>query len=341
MPNLIAKTSALFFLGWVALTLCFQPSGQTRAGQALPCLQPGSRVLLDAHNCYPEGGRWADRLERALAAGLPLAIEQDLCWYTDARSGRSWSILSHGKPFSGGEPVMKQYFFERVRPIVERALREGKSQDWPLITLNLDFKSEEPAHLAAVWSLLGEYEQWLCTAERGPDITKISPLRLRPLLVLTGDSGAQQRAFHDEVAPGQSLRLFGSFKLTRWLESPLEKNVPPANNYRRWMNCSWAVVEKGGQRQADEWSEADKEWLHSLVDLAHARGLWIRFYTLNGHAPETSSGWNRGYNFGSEALARIRWQAAIEAGADFVATDQYEAFSALKLELARSSGSVR
>jgi len=30
---------------------------------------------------------------------------------------------------------MREYFFERVRPIVEKALREGNHGDWPLITL--------------------------------------------------------------------------------------------------------------------------------------------------------------------------------------------------------------
>ena len=36
-----------------------------------------SRVLLDAHNCYPEGGLFPNRIERALRQGLPIAIEQD------------------------------------------------------------------------------------------------------------------------------------------------------------------------------------------------------------------------------------------------------------------------
>jgi hypothetical protein len=295
-----------------------------------PSLRPGSRVLLDAHNCYPYHGKWADRMERALGTGLPLAIEQDLCWYTDARSGRSWSIVSHGKPFSGNEPTLKQHFFERVRPIIEKAINEDNSRDWPLITLNLDFKAEEPAHLAAIWSLVGEYEDWLCTAERGPDIHRTNPLRLRPVLVLTGDSVAQQKAFHDDVPVAQPLRLFGSFKSTAWLKAPLESSIPPANNYRRWWNNSWVVVEKGGQHQAGDWSEGDDRWLKSLVHFAHAQGLWIRFYTLNGHLPDKSLGWAEGYNFGSEEQVRARWKAAIEVGVDFIATDQYEMFGIVK-----------
>jgi hypothetical protein len=318
-------------------TLLQRGSRRFAATGDAPGLRPGWRVLLDAHNCYPYDGKWVDRIEKALATGLPLAIEQDLVWYTDERGLESWSIVSHGEPFSGEEPTMKQYFFERVRPVIETALREGNTQDWPLITLNLDFKTEEPAHLATVWDLLGEYESWLCTADRGPDIGQVNPLRPGPLLVLTGDSAAQQKAFHDDVPEGKPLRLFGSFKHTQWMQVPLEALVPPANNYRRWWNNAWAVVEKEGPKKAGDWSEAESQRLKSLVRFAHSRGLWIRFYTMNGHATEDSLGWSAGYNFGSQAQVHKRWKAAIEAGVDFVATDQYEAFVSLKSELKRLS----
>src|SRR5690349_16029178 len=118
---------------WVLWLLLFTVSAAAQS-------QPGSRVLLDAHNCYPYDGRWADRIDRALSTGTPLAIEQDLVWF----QGRS--LVAHENP-RGDEPTMKQYFFERIRPIVEKALRDNRRDDWPLITLNLDFKSEEPEHL--------------------------------------------------------------------------------------------------------------------------------------------------------------------------------------------------
>src|SRR6516165_1188906 len=115
---------------------------------------PGSRSVMDAHNCYPYFEWWSDRIDRALSAGTPLAIEQDLAWHTDPKTGKSWSIVTHGLPAEGHEPTMKQYFFERVRPIVEQALRDNNRSNWPLITLNLDFKTEEPEHLRAVYALL-------------------------------------------------------------------------------------------------------------------------------------------------------------------------------------------
>ena len=125
-----------------------------RASKSPPVpLRPGTRVLLDAHNCYPYFEWWSDRIDRALTAGTPLAIEQDLLWARNPRTGKMASLLSHGAPATGAEPEMREYFFERVRPIVENALRDGNRGDWPLITLNLDLKSEEPEHLAAIpWS---------------------------------------------------------------------------------------------------------------------------------------------------------------------------------------------
>lgn len=294
---------------------------------------PGMRTLLDAHNCYPYGGRWADRIERALNTGVPLAIEQDLLWYRDKQSGKTWSIVSHGDPSRGDEPILREYFFERIRPIMEQALRDGNQGDWPLITLNLDFKSDEPEHLAAVWTLLGQYEGWLCTAERVAEASKAMPLDAKPLLVLTGESDAHENVFHRLVPVGQRLRVFGAVHVQGSNpQAPPEVLVQrPATNYRRWWNNPWNVVEAGGQRKAGEWTDADMSRLRSLVNHAHKLGLWIRFYTLNGHNRVVGrlNGWDKGYNFGSREKVELRWSAAIEAGVDFVATDQYEEFGKL------------
>ena len=116
--------------------------------------EPGTRVLLDAHNCYPYNGRWANRIDRALSTGTPLAIEQDLVWFRDPGTGQGRSLVAHdepGKPalgLTGHEPTLREYFFERIRPAIEQALREDRRATWPIITLNLDLKTEEPEHLA-------------------------------------------------------------------------------------------------------------------------------------------------------------------------------------------------
>ena len=38
-------------------------------------------------------------------------------------------------------------------------------------------------------------------------------------------------------------------------------------------------------------------------------------------------GWDKGYNFGSREAVQLRWQAAINAGVNLIASDQYEDLS--------------
>src|SRR5262249_40112559 len=59
---------------------------------------PHRSTLLDAHNCYPYYEWWFDRIDRALSAGTPLAIEQDLLWAKNPHTGKMASVLSHGGP---------------------------------------------------------------------------------------------------------------------------------------------------------------------------------------------------------------------------------------------------
>jgi len=289
---------------------------------------PGSRSVMDAHNCYPYFEWWSDRIDRALSVGTPLAIEQDPYWYTDPQSGRSWSVVAHGAPVTGREPTLEHYFFDRIRPIIVEALHRGDRHNWPLITLNLDFKTEEPEHLAAVWALLEKYREWLTTAERTSDEHKLSDLEVKPLLVLTGDSDRQAQVFYDRVPLGGRLMAFGAVHTNTSdpMAAPNILESQAASNYRRWWNNPWSVVERGGQTQAGDWTPEDELRLHTLVEHAHANRLWIRFYTLDGATSEELSchGWFRSYNFGSLAAARQRWQAAKKTRVDYIASDQYE-----------------
>jgi hypothetical protein len=305
------------------------------ANQTDTSIQPGTRVLLDAHNCFPQQGKWTDRIERALKTGCPLAIEQDLTWYTDSYSGNSWSIIAPAKPYSGDEPTLREHFFERIQPFVERALEENSRVNWPLITLNLDFKTNEPEHLSAIWQLLGEYEDWLCTAERGSNIRKMMPIEVKPVLVLTGDNDSQQEIFHDSVEIGHRLRLFGAVRLKGdSAKLPAEQVLPDGgNNYRRWWNNSWHAFWGFDEKDPHLLTTDDMERLDHFVLYAHKMNLWVRFYTLNGHSQEIAQGWNEKYNLKSEKLVQAHWRAAILAGVDYIATDQYEDFSNFKKKL--------
>jgi hypothetical protein len=83
-------------------------------------------------------------------------------------------------------------------------------------------------------------------------------------------------------------------------------------------------VEEGGQTKAGEWTPASAARLRALVDHAHRLGYWIRFYTLDGFAAADNKGWGAGYNFGTHERAEARWKAALDAGVNLIATDQYE-----------------
>ena len=310
-----------------------------------------NRPILDAHNCYPYDGKWNDRIDRALNTGFPVSIEQDLAWYVDPASGKGRVVVDHSAKTSAGDPDERLYFFEHIRRIIEKELREGDQSKWPVIILHFDFKDTQAPLLHAVWDLLGQYQSWITTAVKGDDPHQLAKLDRKPLLVITEDSDAQEQVFFNEVRVGARLRLFGSAhthmpaRASREELTHLAATLPPSEllqekptNYRRWWNNSWYEVEEGGQPKAGVWTKASEARLHALVDHAHRMGYWLRFYTLDGFTPKIGdeNGWFASYNFGSLEAAAVRWRAALAAGVNFIATDQYE-----QLGAAMKSGATR
>lgn len=297
-----------------------------------------NQPMVDAHNCYPYDGQWNDRVQRALNSGFPVSIEQDLAWYVDPATGKGRVVVSHTPKPTGNEPTLRDYFFEQVRPVVEKAIAENHQDRWPIIILHFDFKTTRPEILHAVWQLLGEYQPWLSTAVKTSNPGILSPLDRKPILAITEESDDQQKVFFDDVPVGQKLRVFGSAhtrptpqglsadQRLHWLATapPDQLLSESPTNYRRWWNSSWYPVEEGGETAAGSWTQADDQRLRALVNHAHALGFWIRFYTLDGFAPGEDQGWGNGYNFGSKQAVILRWKASIAAGVNFVATDQYE-----------------
>ncbi len=288
---------------------------------------PGTRTINDAHNCYPYDGQWTDRIDRALATGTPVAIEQDLNWYFPAGGGTGRVLVAHGGKLTGDEPDFETYFFRRIRPVVEAALKNPDHSKWPLITLNLDFKTEEPEELRAVWAILKRYQPWLTTAPRlaGEGVGK---LQVGPLLVLNGPSDQQQKIFYDAVPVGARLLTFGAVhtNMRSLTAAPQVIETETASNYRRWWNNPWTVVEPLGQPKAGEWTAESDQRLKALVAHAHAQELWIRFYTLDGATNQELkvNGWYKQYDFTNLGAAQKRWRAAIAAHVDYLASDQYE-----------------
>jgi hypothetical protein len=300
-----------------------------------------NQPILDAHNCYPYEGRWNDRIHRALNSGFPVSIEQDLAWYVDPATGKGRAVVSHTPHPTGKEPTLEDYFFKQVSPVVKRAIAENKRSQWPLIVLHFDFKDNQTALLQSVWQVLGQHEDWISTAVKTSDPNKLSPIDRKPILVVTEEANEQQKVFYDDLPVGARLRLFGSAHthptpqgMTReqaahWAvtASPEELLNERPTNYRRWWNSSWYAVEEGGEPRAVDWTAADNKRLHALVDHAHAMGYWVRFYALDGFSPAEDQGWGSSYNFGSREAVTLRWKAAIAAGVNFIATNQYEALA--------------
>ncbi len=195
----------------VALRRCLSIGTLLLSFHALKALAQGPDLeflnhnlpVPDAHNCYPYDGRWNHRIDRALKTGFPVAIEQDLAWFVDSASGKGQVVVSHSAKTTGSEPRERLYFFERVRPAIERELASGNASRWPVVVLHFDFKDQQPALLHAVWNLLGEYQAWITTAPKTSNPGELAAFDRKPILVLTEDSDAQEEVFFNSLPPGR------------------------------------------------------------------------------------------------------------------------------------------
>jgi hypothetical protein len=303
----------------------------TMAAKVVTTYAPGSRIQILSHNAYPDHGKYADRLDRAIAAGLPMVTEQDLAWV----DGKSLEI--HGARNAGGEdPTLETYFFPKVKPIVEKALKEGNKGNWPLITLYLDIKNDPPEHLAAISQVLDKYASWLTTAVKTDDINKQSPLELKPMMVLVEDkqNDIKQKFFYDDVPVGgnpNKLPRDRKAEAIAFLSTLTPEQLVPhkADNYHRWFGTNWAFVEKGGETGAGDWSPEAEAKLKNFVTYGHRLGYFVGFYCLDGYTEAENNGWDKDYNFGSKDKVMPRWKAAVSARADFISTDQMEDLAAV------------
>lgn len=291
-----------------------------------------------AHNAYPDHGQYGDRLDRAIATGTPFMVEEDLAW-VDGKS-----VVIHGAKnvtAGGDDPTLESYFFPKVRPMMERALKSKDRSQWPLITLYLDIKNDPPEHLDAIAQELSKYKTWLTTARKTNDLTRQSPLTAGPMMVIVEDkqNDIKQDYFYERVPVGGQIIVFGSvtkpaenpqkMPMADWIATlasvPMEQiTTLRADNYHRWWGVDWAYVEKGGEANHGEWGPAQQARLDSIVAYGHKLGYRMGVYCLDGYVASENQGWDKGYNFGSRDAVVPRWQAAIRSGVDLISTDQYE-----------------
>jgi hypothetical protein len=301
---------------------------------------PGSRTVVLAHNAYPDHGKYGDRLDRVIAAGQPFVVEEDLSWI----DGKS--LMIHGaKNVGSDDPSLDSDFFPNIKPLMEKALKEGNKGNWPVVTLYLDIKNDPIEHLEAISKTLDQYDAWITTAVKPADDAKQTLLDVKPLMILVEDKqkDIKQDFFYGRVPVGGKVRVFGTpakagpppeMKLSKAEAidymatlSPEKVIAEKANTYRRWFGGDWALIEKGGQHQAGEWTKEEDARLRKFVDYGHRMGYFVSLYCLDGYTAAENQGWDKDYNFGSKEVVIPRWQAAIRAKADFISTDQYEDLS--------------
>jgi hypothetical protein len=307
------------------------------AGPASPFV-PGARTMMLAHNAYPEDGKFGDRLDRVISAGVPFVVEEDLIWV----NGRSL-IIHNEKAAQADSPTLESYFFPRVAPIIEKALKDGNKGNWPLVTLYLDIKNDPEEHLQAINKVLDKHDGWLTKAVKTADIAKQSPLELKPMMVILEDkqNDIKQSVFYDRIPVGGKFRAFGSAvkfddnpnhlprekrdeRFAGLIQTPVEQLVSKrADNWRRWFGTDWHFIEICGPTHGN-WNAASEARVKRFVEYGHSLGYLVSFYQVNGFTEDQNQGWTPEYNFGSKEAGMARWNAAIAAHADFISTDQYE-----------------
>ena len=271
--------------------------------------QPQTRpkpLPISAHNCYPVDDYGRNRLAEALVLGID-NIEIDLGWDAD----KARLIVSHEAAPKAG--LTYPTFEDFIRPVLESPSRPDGA---PTI-LTLDWKTDDPAAVARLKAFLDDHAEILSSAPKAEK----SPLTARKLTVCFTGS-AKAKAIYDDLIPKDgTYRAFADVVHSRgsYRDDPSSYAKEPASAYHRFLTFDWDAVEAGGPPLARDWTGEEAARLEAIVEGAHAKGYRIRFYCLNARGPVLSIN----YRFQSPEAARIRWNAAADAGADWIASDDY------------------
>jgi hypothetical protein len=286
----------------------------------LPCLllalamsaaiaAPARPLPVSAHNCYPQDSGSNARVLEALALGID-NIEIDLGW--DAVRQRL--IVGHDeRPRPGATyPDLESYLV----PALAAHWKNPRRDSAPTV-LTIDWKTAEPAAVRRFHEFLDTHAEWFSTAPKAAD----SRLTTRRLTVCFTGSDAAKDLYDALVPAGSVYRAFRDqvFGAGRGFRADVAAYVPNhATSYCRFLTFYWGHVERGGPPFAGAWTDSDAARLKALIARSHQQGFHVRFYALNGHTASSGP-----YRFSNDAAARLRWRAAAEAGADWVATDEY------------------
>jgi hypothetical protein len=265
---------------------------------------------IGAHNCYPVDRADNPRLVEALDLGID-NIEIDLGW--DGAERRL--IVGHDAGPRAGV----------VYPRLDATLVPALEAHWkahppggPPTVLTFDFKTGEREAVARFKEFLDAHPDWFSSAPKAG----ASPLTVRRLTACLSGSDAAKDAYDAMIPLGGTYRAFRDAVVgagAKYQDDVAAYVASPATAYHRFLAFHWSAIEKGGPALAGDWTGAEADRLAALVRLAHDRGYRVRFYCLNGQTGSPLSG----YLFPDAASARVRWEAAARAGADWVASDEY------------------
>ena len=269
---------------------------------------------VSAHNCYLEDSASNARLVEALRLGID-NIEIDLGWDETERR----LIVGHdAKPRAG---IVYADFASYFVPAIEAHWRQSPPRrDGAPTVLTIDWKTSHPDAVAAFQAFLDARPDWFSSAPKGEP----SPLTARRLTVcFTGSDEAKDR-YDASIPAGGTYRAFRDAVFGAGgsgYQADVAAYAPKrATAYHRFLTFHWSHVERGGPMLAGAWTEADAARLEALVKHIHEQGYRVRMYCLNGKlGPAVGP-----YRFPNPAAAALRWKAAARAGADWVASDEYE-----------------
>jgi hypothetical protein len=282
------------------------PSPPSSAGNA----HARRPLPISAPNCYALDRTTNERLDEALALGID-NVEIDLGW--DEAAGRL--IVGHDAVPKPG--VAYPEFESSLVPALEAHWR-GRRADGAPTVLTIDWKTDHPDAVRRFKAFLDAHPDWFSSAPKAAD----SPLTARRLTVCLSGSDRAKDLYDSFVPEGGVYRAFRDtvFGAGDAYRAEVAEYVPTASTpYRRFLTFHWGHVERGGPGRAGDWTGDEASRLASLLDLAHRRGFRVRFYCLNGH----KGVYPGPYRFADDDAARLRWDAAADAGADWVATDEY------------------
>jgi hypothetical protein len=271
--------------------------------------RPRRPLPISAHNCYLPDRATNPRLDEALALGID-NIEIDLGW--DEAGGRL--IVGHDATPRPG--VAYPEFEASLVPALEAHWRTRRPDGAPTV-LTLDWKTDQPAAVRRLKAFLDAHPDWFSSAPKAAD----SPLTPRRLTVCFSGSDRAKDVYDSLVPEGDVYRAFRDtvFGAGGGYLADVTDYIPtPATAYRRFLAFHWSHVERGGPALAGEWTAGDAARLAAMLGQARRQGFRVRFYCLNGHLGPPGP-----YRFDDDAAARVRWHAAADAGADWVATDEY------------------